>query len=246
LLDTSYEPNNRATCLIRNIKMKKLIAITLFICSYSYADQASIDSIEQAFMQLNSQQLIQLSNQSEGYDKALAYYRLAVSQNLQAKPQKANASLEQAITLLEEITSQSENNDEAWALLAQVYGLKIAYEPMKGAYYGPKSGQALSKALAINNENPRTHLVLGISKYNTPTMFGGSKEAALKALNKAISLYSDSQASDIRWGKAEAYVWRGLTQLELGQKEQALNDWQTALSIEPNYGWAQMLSQQNQ
>ncbi len=226
--------------------MKKLIALTLFICSTTYADQASIESIEQAFMQMNNKQLIQLLETNSGYDKALAHYRLAISQNLQAESESANASLEQAMTLLETLTLQSPNNDEVWALLAQVYGLKIAYQPMKGAYYGPKSGQALSKAMALNNSNPRVHLVLGISKYNTPAMFGGSKTAALTALNKSISLFGESQASEMSWGHAEAYVWRGLTQLELGQKEQALNDWQTALTIEPSYGWAQMLSQQNQ
>ncbi len=226
--------------------MKKLIALTLFICSATYADQASIESIEQAFMQMNNKQLIQLSEQNSGYDKALAHYRLAISQNLQAKPESANASLEQAISLLETITQQSPTDDEAWTLLAQVYGLKIAYQPMKGAYYGPKSGHALSKALAINNSNPRVHLVIGISKYNTPAMYGGSKKAALNALNKSVSLFNERQAEEVSWGKAEAYIWRGLTQLELGQRDQALSDWQTALTIEPSYGWAQMLISQNQ
>ena len=226
--------------------MKLIIALALLACSSVNADQASIDSIEEAAMQLDNSQLVSLIQQNVGYEQALAYYRLAITQNLQDHAEQANNALEQAIILLETITENSPNDDESWALLAQAYGLKIAYQPMKGAYYGPKSGKALKQAITINPNNPRAFLVMGISKYNTPALFGGSKTAALEALNQAISLYDEKHATDIDWGEAETYVWRGLTQLELGKKEQALSDWKIALQIAPNYGWAKMLSQQNQ
>ena len=224
--------------------MKLLLPLLLVSSFAAQANQADIDNIEQAAMQLNSIELVSLTKQTSGYDQALAYYRLAISQNLQSQSKEASQNLDLAIEQLENITKQDENDDEAWALLAQVYGLKIAYQPMKAAYYGPKSGKALAAALAINHENPRVYLVQGISLYNTPAMFGGSKSAALSAFNQSIALYHQD-SSDSAWGQAEAHVWRGLTNLALNQTDQALTDWYSALAIEPNYGWAKMLISQN-
>ena len=169
--------------------MKLLLPLLLVSSFAAKANQVDIDNIEQAAMQLNSIELVSLTKQTSGYDQALAYYRLAISQNLQSQSKEASQNLDLAIEQLENITKQDENDDEAWALLAQVYGLKIAYQPMKAAYYGPKSGKALAAALAINHENPRVYLVQGISLYNTPAMFGGSKSAALSAFNQSIALY---------------------------------------------------------
>jgi len=224
--------------------MKLLLPLLLVSSFAAQANQADIDNIEQAAMQLNSIELVSLTKQTSGYDQALAYYRLAISQNLQSQSKEARQNLDLAIEQLENITKQDENDDEAWALLAQVYGLKIAYQPMKAAYYGPKSGKALAAALAINHENPRVYLVQGISLYNTPAMFGGSKSAALSAFNQSIALYHQD-SSDTAWGQAEVHVWRGLTNLALNQTDQALTDWYSALAIEPNYGWAKMLISQN-
>ncbi len=229
--------------------MKKLLTLTLLCSLYlpiSYADQAIINDIENAAMQLNSNKLNSLIHNSQGYDQALAQYRLSITYNIQANNKQAIAALNSAITTLEAVVQQSPTDDESWALLAQVYGLRIAYEPEKGATYGPKSAQALSTALKLNSQNPRAYLVLGVSKYNTPAMYGGSKTSAREALTKAITLFEQDSSTDKSWGYAEAFTWRGLSQLALNDKSQAVNDWQQALSIAPNYGWAKMLLNQNQ
>ena len=226
--------------------MKKLLLTSLVLVSTQVlAEQSQVDAIEQAAMQLNNKQLVELTQTQESYDQALAYYRLAIGQNISADSDGALASANQAMEILENYLEQDPQDGEAWALLAQVYGLKIAYQPMKGAYYGPKSGSALAKAFEHAPTSPRTYLVQGISAYNTPVMFGGSKPAALKAFDKAIELYANDSA-DNQWGHAEVYIWRGLTQLSQNNADQAINDWQQALSIAPNYGWAKMLIAQNQ
>jgi hypothetical protein len=225
--------------------MKTLLSLLLILSLNTQASQTDIDSIEQAAMTLDSKQLTQLATQNHGYEKAFAQYRLAIAKNLQAQSEQANTVLDLAIAGLENLTEQTPNDDEVWLLLAQTYGLKIAYQPMKAAYYGPKSGMALAQAFSLNQSNPRSYLVKGISKYNTPTMFGGSKSAALAALNKAIDLFQQNDGANKSWGEAEAYVWRGLTNMALDDKNQALNDWRNALIIAPNYGWAKMLLQQN-
>ncbi len=225
--------------------MKSLLLLLLSSAFAVQASQADIDVIENAAMNLNSQELIKLAEQYQGYEQALAHYRLAISENLQGLPEQANHHLDLAISTLETLTEQLPSDDEAWVLLAQVYGLKVAYQPIKGMYYGPKAQFAIDRGLKLNKANPRAYLVQGISAYNTPSMFGGSKSRALQALDRAVELYPQD-ASTLSWGNAEAYVWRGLAQLSSDNKVAALADFQAALAIAPNYGWAQMLLNNNQ
>ena len=225
--------------------MKYSIIFTLLFSGSVLADQANVNAIEQAAMALDHSELTQLVNQTSGYDQALANYRLAIAQNLKANTDAANDALDLAIEQLQTLTGEQTDNAENWALLAQAYGYKVSLAPMKGAYYGAKAANALSKAFNLEPSNPRVHLVKAISEYNTPALFGGSKKAAKKSLDKAISLFENDSATDTKWGYAEAYVWRGLTHIELDNSEQALSDWQQALVIEPNYGWPQFLIEQN-
>lgn len=51
---------------------------------------------------------------------------------------------------------------------------------------------------------------------------------------------------DICWGEAEAYTWRGLAKQELSDNQGAVEDWQHALKVQADYGWAKFLLQQNQ
>lgn len=225
--------------------MKKSILLAVLISGSTMADQASVDAIEQASMQLNQTQLIQLAEQTSGYDQALAHYRLAIAQNLNAETSAAESSLDDAMGALEVMTEQNPDNAEAWALLAQVYGYKISFSPMKAVYYGPKSGEALSKAYNLAPNNPRVHLVKAVSEYNSPAMFGGSKKAAVASLDKAIELFVSDSATGTQWGHAEAYVWRGLAKLSLNEDDAAIADFEQAIELEPDYGWPQFLISQN-
>jgi len=226
--------------------MKKVILFSLFIASTSaLADQTQINAIEDAAMQLEQKTLVSLTHQTETYDKAFAFYRLSITQNVMAESTEAIESLNNAITILEEHTKNHPEDGEAWALLSQSYGLKIGYQPMKGVYYGPKAERALNKAFNYAPQSPRTYLVKAVSQYNTPVIFGGSKTAALKTLDTALSLFQ-SDSSQNQWGHAEAFVWRGLANQSLNNSEAAIQDWQQALDIAPNYGWANLLVNKNQ
>jgi len=226
--------------------MKALIAIGLLISSTTFANQTEIDAIELASMQLNKSALVQAAADNQGYVKALAYYRLSVSQTVSSNSPAAIKSLDLAIAALEGAIKNNPNDDESWALLAQCYGLKISFEPHNAAKLGPKSGIALKKASALNPNNPRVMLFKGIMSFNTPAMYGGSKVAAIKSLNKAIALFNDDKSSGNYWGEAEAYVWRGLAYQATQQHEKSVSDFEKALTISPNFGWAKMLLSSNQ
>ena len=221
------------------------LTISLSMSFTAIAGQANIDQIEQAAGTLNVTELKTITTQVYGYDKALAYYRTSLSANLIGQSEQAIKSIDKAIELLEQLDSLTPDDVEIKTLLAQVYGYKVALEPIKGVYFGPKSNDKLSEAEALAPNNPRVLLVKGIGKLNTPPMFGGSSEAAYQAFDKAVLAYANDQDSGFHWGYAEAYTWRGLVHIQNGETDKAKQDWQQALNINPDYGWAKMLLSQN-
>jgi len=230
---------------MKNTLLTLALTGSLILSVQAKADQQTITAIENASMELNVTALITLKENSQGYDKALANYRLGLNYSFTQQQDKALAALKAATKQLTTLVEIDSKDNESWALLAQVYGLQIAYQPMRGSELGPKSAMALTTAQNISPNNPRVLLVKGVSKYNTPAMFGGSKHEALKVLSRAIAEYANDQYSEYHWGHAEAYTWRGLTQLELGNKDAALADWAKAVEISPNYGWAKNLLAKN-
>lgn len=230
----------------KETRMKSLLAIGLLISSSTFANQAEIDTIELASMQLNNPALNQAIASNNGYVQALAYYRLSISQNIQSNKPAAIKSLNAAINELEATVKTNPEDDESWALLSQCYGLKIAFDPQNSATFGHKAGKALKVAEGLDTTNPRVMLFKGIMSFNTPAMYGGSKTAAIKSLNKAIELFANDKNSGTYWGEAEAYVWRGLSYQATQQNEKALNDFKQALNISPDFGWAKMLLSNNQ
>ena len=231
--------------------MKRLLPITSalafsFSSMFSMADQTTISAIEDAGRRLDIKTLQALTQCEDMYDAALAQYRIAISHSLRANNDAAKDALNKAMTTLEVLTNKEPTSAETWALLGHVYGTQIGLLPEKGAYYGRKAGRSIAKAKGISPDNPRVNMVAGVNNYFTPTMFGGSKKLAVKALDKAIADYAEDKSSGYHWGLAEAYVWRGVAQMELGETDKALNDWRSAIAIEPDFYWARSLLEKNQ
>ncbi|MFT5756567.1 MAG: tetratricopeptide (TPR) repeat protein [Alteromonadaceae bacterium] len=225
--------------------MKSLLALGLLITTSVLASQAEIDTIESAYISVNSNVLTEIAKQSDHYIKALAYYRLSILHNVHSNKDQAIATLVSTISELESIVASTPGDDESWALLSQSYGLMISYQPQLGAEYGQKSFDAAKKAKNIAPNNPRISLFQGIMSFNTPAIYGGSKHKAVELLNNAIELFEYDRNSNNYWGEAEAYVWRGLTYRALNDNEKATADFKMALQLKPNFDWAKMLLKNN-
>lgn len=217
-----------------------LYSAALFMGSVC-AEQVDIDRVEAAAATLNIEKLKMLSTELTGYDAALAHYRLSLSASLKQQSELAESALDDSMKLLEILKSEQPNNVEVKALLAQVYGFKIALNPIKGVIYGGKSQQTLQEAEILEPANPRVLLVKGIGAVNTPPIFGGSKALALKSFNESINAYKSDLYSNYHWGHSEVYTWRGLLHSQQGKQNKAIADWQAALKIDPDYGWAKSL-----
>jgi tetratricopeptide (TPR) repeat protein len=105
---------------------------------------------------------------------------------------------------------------------------------------GPKSSGILSKALGVAPKNPRVLLQNGVSKYNTPEFFGGSKKEAIKFFQHAIEAFRTVAAADSLspdWGFEETYAWLGISYTDKNEKDNAREAYNDALKINPEFGW---------
>lgn len=232
--------------------LRMALCSVLFLSAFSgsqvalAADIATnpFSAIDLASQQHDIAALQQFSQQmQDDYQFAYAQYRLAVTASVRADESVLKPALSAAAERLEQLIASEPAptlKAEALALLALTRGMQAGYYPIKGMFYGQRSGKALDAATALQPNNPRVTLAAAILAYQTPSLFGGDKKAALAHANAAISAFS-APCQAICWGEAEAYVWRGLAKKEAGDLAGAKADWQQALQLAPEYGWAKQL-----
>lgn len=202
------------------------------------ANRGSADSLKQAralFKQATSGDHQALAH----YYAALADYRLSNQLPDDAEDQKEPV-LKDAIEHLNTATDLDPKLADAWALLSGCYGQMMGLNPMRGMSLGPEANDAMSKAKDLAPENPRVWIIDGTSDFFAPSMFGGDKERALRKFEKAARLAEQESVEDPlmpSWGHAEAYAWIGLAHMNAERYEQARTASETALDVNPDFGW---------
>ena len=138
------------------------------------------------------------------------------------------------------ISENKEWESEGKTLLASVYMMKIAKSPMSAVSLAPKIGDLLEDAVNSNPANPRSYLIIGMMKFNTPKMYGGSYDIASENFRKAVSIYEKQDTTFTlkpSWGYLEALTWLGRSLEQQDNFESAKFMYQKVLSIQPQYGW---------
>ncbi len=228
--------------------MRKVLRPLLMLAVLSQPALAATDltAIDVAAQRLDLAALQQQSAiAQDDYQFAYAQYRLAVTASVRGDETLLKPALQAAAERLEQLLKAEPDTDlttEALALLALTRGMQAGYYPIKGAYYGKLSGDALAKSKEMQADNPRVLLAAAILAYQTPSLFGGDKKQALVQAEAAVQAFARPCVA-ICWGKAEAYVWRGLAKKEAGDSAGAKADWTEALRQQPDYGWARQLLQ---
>lgn len=129
---------------------------------------------------------------------------------------------------------------EGKTLLAAIYMMKIANNPMSAVSLAQQIMELLNEAEKIDNLNPRIYLIRGSMKFNMPKMFGGSFEQAADNFRKSISIFEKQELTDSlqpSWGYMESFAWLGRAYEQLENYDSAKFIYQKALSIEPEFGW---------
>jgi tetratricopeptide (TPR) repeat protein len=146
--------------------------------------------------------------------------------------------LEAADSLLERSASKLQL-PETYALRSSVLGQMIGSNPIRGMTLGPRSSNAMDRALALGPNNPRVWLLRGIGAMFTPSMFGGGVDKAEEYLNKALALFPNDRPAPSMpaWGYAEAYIWMGQVHKRRDRIDDARQAFKRALELQPDNGW---------
>jgi tetratricopeptide (TPR) repeat protein len=139
-----------------------------------------------------------------------------------------------------QLSQMKEIESEGKTLLASIYMMKIANNPMSAVSLSQQIMDLLYQAKNIDSLNPRVYLVLGTMKYNMPKMFGGSFEEAADNFRISSSIFEKQQIADSlqpSWGYMESLAWLGQSYEKLENYDSAKFIYQKALSIDPEFGW---------
>ena len=176
------------------------------------------------------------------YYIALADYRIA--DRLLAADEKnkgaASEHLKATVQHLQKATKIDPQAVEAYALLASAYGRQIGLNPIKGMVLGRRAQKALKKAVQLAPDNPRVVLCTAIRDFNTPGMFGGSKEKGLQGFQRAAELFAREEPIDPIhpvWGHSRTHAWLGLAYQDRGELALARAAFAKALAINPDFSW---------
>lgn len=189
--------------------------------------QAVLDKISS----VKGKKLAPWANYWMAYGKMMQSVFYASDRKNEEKMETAAKFAEESIALLEAIKKP---NSEDLALLANVMGFSIQFNPGKGMVLGPKSGQIAEKAKKMDDNNLRAWLVLGTNDAFTPEQFGGGKKAeqyfitALTKKDKTIDLpYAPS------WGKNQVYAMMAVFYKMKGRNQDAKNFLEKGLKAYP-------------
>ncbi len=173
------------------------------------------------------------------YDLTMAYYGfigycLGKDQKSRAKPY-----LNQAEIFVKELLGKYPDNPRFLALQGALYGFRLIYQPQKMMSIGPKSLKEINRAIEIGPDCPEALVESGNKDWFMPGMFGGSRERAIEAYKKAISLLERNPGQlqnnwyylNLHMSLAGWYEERNMTYFanELYRK---------VLKIEPKFSWA--------
>ncbi|HEY0030851.1 MAG TPA: hypothetical protein VGC65_08855 [Bacteroidia bacterium] len=201
--------------------MKKLLSIAVLL-SVTFLSSAQnkkyISAMEKNVAALDTTrdaaQLQSLANNFERIASAeksewLPNYYLAycyVNMTYSTKGDPIDTYCDKAEKFINIADSISPNNSEIYTLKAQIASARISVNPMsRGQKYGTISGELREKAKQLDKTNPRPYYLEGTAFFYTPPMFGGGKDKAKPAFQKALELYeSFKPASTIapNWGKS--------------------------------------------
>lgn len=237
---------------------KLLIILSLVITSLLLAQNPNgaeekklLDAIsfaDRALIAYNKDLLLQARDifEKENNNLTCLYYQTFCEYKLlEMSTRPGNGNLfdnyyDKAVANAEKLSSIEGYESEGKTLLAGIYMMKIASNPMAAVSLTPKIHSLLDEAQSNNSSNPRSYIIRGIMKLQTPAVFGGSNEDAAKNFAKAIQLFE--KEDDVNpllphWGYLESLVWMGRTQEKLENYDAAKFSYQKVLNIEPEYGW---------
>jgi tetratricopeptide (TPR) repeat protein len=175
------------------------------------------------------------------YYIALCDYRLANYYFSSTEMARAEAFIKESQKYLEKALDMAPTFGELDALYASMLGFEIALHNEKAMSLGFQIMQYFGKALEKSPDNPRVHLLKGMSDLFTPKEYGGGPDVAIKTLSESVELFEKEDIKDSMkpsWGKDEAYTFLGMAYNQKGERDSAEGFFRKALETNPEFGLA--------
>ena len=202
--------------------MKKSILSAILIClmGFTYAQSAKYESAMKSNISLldsivvkgNYTELINNFTRIGDAEKTqwLPYYYAAYCASLQALTEKDNAQKDAladkataSLTKAESILGKE--NSETDVIKSMIATAHMMVDPQdRYMTYGPDINQNIEKAKSLDSTNPRPYLLEAQNKFYTPEAYGGGKDAAKEAFDKAKQLMDNFKPEtelSPNWGK---------------------------------------------
>ena len=173
---------------------------------------------------------------AKSFEKAAALYGLLNNTMATQDEETFDEYKDATIELLEELIESNEEWGEPRAVLSSVYGLVMAYSPMKGMYLGMKSSSLIEEAVELQPESPLVQKLFASSKLYTPEMFGGDPEQAVESFKKSLSLYENGDTAN-NWLYLDTMMGLSLAYRKTEQQDKAIATLEKAIDLEPDYHW---------
>ena len=200
--------------------MKKLLILSTMIAACLGADAQNkkyISAMEKNVMELDTtRDAAKLQNLANNFERIAgaektewlpSYYAAYcyVNMTYSTKGDMIDTYCDKADKFINKADSISPNNSEIYTLKAQIASARISVNPMsRGQKYGTDSAELREKAKDLDKTNPRPHYLEGTAYFYTPPMFGGGKDKAKVAFERALKMFETFKpVSSIspNWGK---------------------------------------------
>ena len=225
--------------------MKNVMLILLICCAGAAFAQSSQEVQYAAYLSASKtlwEKSIELAKKENGegtHQHVLAIYGLLNNTMVDEDQTTFDDYVDTATDYLEALIKSEVNPADQQALLSSVYGLIMAYSPMKGMFLGMKSTSLIEEALKQQPTSPLVQKLYAGSKLYTPEMFGGDPEEAVESFSVSIELYEGSQTQSNNWLYLDALMGLSMAYRKTDQPEKAVEVLKKALKVEPDYKWAE-------
>jgi tetratricopeptide (TPR) repeat protein len=154
----------------------------------------------------------------------------------EGKNKQAKKDLEVAEEILEKLQDKNPEIPELYAFKGAFIGYKITMNSIRAVILGPESMKNINHAIDIGPDRPQPWIEKGNALFYMPKMFGGSKEEALEAYNKAVQIMEkDPGMIEDNWMYLNVLLILGQGYETIGQYENARTTYEKTLRHEPGF-----------
>lgn len=176
-------------------------------------------------------------NGEDSFARALALYGLLNNTMVSQDEDTFDEHVDDATDALKRIIKSDASHGEAMAVLSSIYGLQMAYSPMKGLFLGMKSSSLMEEAMKQSPESALVQKLYAGSKLYTPEQWGGDPDVALASFGQAIERF-EAEGDTTNWLYLDAYMGLSMAYVKTDQTAKAQETLATLLAREPNHYWA--------